>query len=948
MRTRAALLVLFAAASLPARAAPAPDDATRALLAQVGVPRGLCVLLEDKGCARAIDLARASGLLLFVQLADPADAAAARRAADEAGLYGTRVFVDAGPLTRLPLADAVADAVVVEDADAVRDAAAVKEIYRVLRPGGHDVVGGSVGTKKPPEGIDDWSHHYHGPDNNAQSRDRLARAPYLTQFVAGPRYAPAPQAAVAAGGRLFMAFGNVAWHEREEAWLNTLVAVSAYNGALLWRRPLPPGLLVDRCTMVAAPDALYLADDVSCKVLDAATGEVRGEIVPPAGQADGPCWKWMALDGGVLYGLVGEPDPPDPDARWKMTNHGWPWDRISQGYNAKEVAWGFAKTLFAFDPATKQVLWQHKEEEPVDSRGVCLASGRLFVSRFGRYLAALDAKTGSQVWRRTVEQDKDLFEAIGPYRPGHGWIPGWKSTSYVKATDKALYLNGPQTSWLTALGAKDGALLWKHPVKDLQVVVRDEGLYVIGPERSTGQTKRLDPLTGAVLAELPTMRRACTRATGGPDAIFFRAYDGTTRLDLAAGQPRHVAPMRPSCHVGVIVAHGHLYWVPWACDCNLQMFGTIALGPAGGFPFGKDAVEGERLEAGPGPAGTVVPFPVAEVEWSAYRADAARSASTKAALPEKAALTWKADGRPGVDPTAPVAAGGLVFVGGTDGVLRALGADDGKARWTAYTGGALRFPPAIADGRAIVGSGDGWVYAFEAATGRLLWRFRAAPAERRIAVFDALLSTWPAAAPVAVAKGIVYAAAGMNAFDGTHVYALDAATGRIVWQNNASGHLESDARSGVAVQGETLLHDGRLFLAGGNAASPGVYDLADGTCRTPAPKGVATAAPRGRELEIVDGRVVVSGQPFYSHPDFPVYDKPVQWREQRVRAANGDLVVVKERNPGAGAAWRLSAREKGTDAERWSVALPGEPVRWGVAVDAKGRIVVTLRDGGVI
>ena len=33
-----------------------------------------------------------------------------------------------------------------------------------------------------------------------------------------------------------------------------------------------------------------MADDVSCKLLDAATGEVRDEIVSAAD--DGPVWKW--------------------------------------------------------------------------------------------------------------------------------------------------------------------------------------------------------------------------------------------------------------------------------------------------------------------------------------------------------------------------------------------------------------------------------------------------------------------------------------------------------------------------------------------------------------------------------------------------------------------------------------------------------------------------------
>ena len=40
-----------------------------------------------------------------------------------------------------------------------------------------------------------------------------------------------------------------------------------------------------------------------------------------------------------------------------------------------------------------------------------------------------------------------------------------------------------------------------------------------------------------------------------------------------------------------------------------------------------------------------------------------------------------------------------------------------------------------------------------------------------------------------------YAAAGIASWDGTHVYALDAATGKIRWQNNTSGRLAGPSPS---------------------------------------------------------------------------------------------------------------------------------------------------------
>jgi outer membrane protein assembly factor BamB len=233
-------------------------------------------------------------------------------------------------------------------------------------------------------------------------------------------------------------------------------------------------------------------------------------------------------------------------------------------------------------------------------------------------------------------------------------------------------------------------------------------------------------------------------------------------------------------------------------------------------------------------------------------------------------------------PTAPVAAGGLVFTGGPDGIVSAVDAASGKLQWKAYTGGAIRIAPTIWKGRAFVGSADGWVYSFEAKTGRLLWRFRAAPAERKIPVYNTISSTWPVAG-VLVADGVAYAAAGIANYDGTYVYALDAETGRVKWCNDTSGHLNPRARSGVSLQGHMLLTGGKLYIAGGNAVSPAIYDTKDGKClndpnlvqRITQNNVLLTQAPRGWELSALGEQVVACGRPFYAHPDYDVYDATV-------------------------------------------------------------------------
>ena len=348
-------------------------------------------------------------------------------------------------------------------------------------------------------------------------------------------------------------------------------------------------------------------------------------------------------------------------------------------------------------------------------------------------------------------------------------------------------------------------------------------------------------------------------------------------------------------------------------------------------------------------------------------------------------------------PTAPVASGGLVLLGGSDGVVRALDAASGKSRWTAYTGGSVRIPPTIAGGRALVGSGDGWAYTLEAATGRLLWRFRAAPVERKIPVYGALLSTWPAASGVLVADGVAYVAAGIVNYDGTHVYALDAASGHIKWQNNSSGHLNPAVRSGVSVEGHLLIDGDKLYLAGGNAVSPAVYALADGKCLNDPEllNTISSASPRGWELYKIGDQVRATGRPFYADPRYTVYDNGVLHKTFVATSGDRDIAWISNKRVAC------YARGDGRNAERclkewgnsslqdieplwqaecqpslavaicrnavvvakhaelvafdlesgkplWTQPLPAAPVPWGLAIDRAGRVLVTLADGQIL
>ncbi len=105
-------LLMTIAGTLFYQAPACVAERSESVLEKIGVRRGICVVLGDTKCELALKLTRSSELLIYVQLPRAADVESARRAADAAGLYGTRIFVEKGELTRLHLADNLADALV--------------------------------------------------------------------------------------------------------------------------------------------------------------------------------------------------------------------------------------------------------------------------------------------------------------------------------------------------------------------------------------------------------------------------------------------------------------------------------------------------------------------------------------------------------------------------------------------------------------------------------------------------------------------------------------------------------------------------------------------------------------------------------------------------------------------------------------------------------------------
>ena len=232
-------------------------------------------------------------------------------------------------------------------------------------------------------------------------------------------------------------------------------------------------------------------------------------------------------------------------------------------------------------------------------------------------------------------------------------------------------------------------------------------------------------------------------------------------------------------------------------------------------------------------------------DWPTWRYDAARSARTLQTLPESLHLLWVRQ-FPKLKPAyqtkrlqfdagyEPVVLDETMFVASSrNDSVTALDVETGRQKWRFYTDGPVRLAPVAWKDRVFFGSDDGHLYCLAAEDGRLLWKFRAVPSERKILGNRRLISVWPVRGGPVVRDGKVYFAAGVWPFEGVFLYSLDAETGRVVWLNDDSGNLygqqphAAESLGGLTPQGYLVVSGNELIVPCGQAM-PARFDLQSG------------------------------------------------------------------------------------------------------------------------
>ena len=772
---------------------------------------------------------------------------AAREHIRSLGLYGP-VTVEHWSGGRLPYVDNLVRLAVVEDVSNVSR----EEIMRVLSPRGVAYIrrgGRWVKKVKPwPEEIDEWTHFLYGPDNNAVSKDERVGPPRYLQWVGTPRWCrshdhlSSVSAVVSSGGRVFYIADEApaATVAFESEW--RLVARDAFSGVILWKKEIPswagrlrgfrsgPADLARR--LVAVDDRVFVTLDYNApvSVLQAATGEVLQTYEETAGAEE------IIYDGGIAYVVVA-PSGGDYEAE-------------IAGRRGEEVP-KFQKTVMAIRAETGDVLWR-KKGGYVMPKTMAVADGRVFFEN-SQDVVCLDAGSGEEVWSasRKISQSRlgwstptlvvrsgvvysadrnpNAQSGLPVDKPNAvDWVPSSKGG------------NAPPGQ-LIAFSAADGERLWSAPSKEIYnapvdvLIARDllwTGLLVRANE--PGITKGRDPLTGEVEFTRP------------PDQEFFRVGMGHHRcyrnkatedylllgragiefIDTKTGEGVADHWVRGACQYGIMPANGLMYAPPHSCACFIKakLRGFNALAASMSDSGAAVADRGPKLVRGP-----AYDLPVSMTtssddgaEWPTLRHDAARTGKAACSVPASLETAWECE--PGGQLSAPVMADGRVFLASVDScTVHALDARTGDELWHHTVGGKVDSPPTIYNGRAIFGSADGWVYCLRASDGELVWKFRAAPENRKVGSFNRVESAWPVHGSVMMLDGVAYFAVGRSSYldGGMYLYGLDPETGKTVLQRRIdsrdpeTGQEPKDEIRGLRMPGalpDVLSTDGKSIF----------------------------------------------------------------------------------------------------------------------------------------
>lgn len=763
--------------------------------------------------------------------------------------YGP-VSVQPWAKSHLPYADHLVNTLVVMRPGSVRET----EVLRVLCPEGkvyfHQGASWRVVQKTRPRDMDEWTHYLYDSSGNAVANDHQVGPPGRLQWCTQALMTrdhdglASMSSMVSANGRLFYIYdeGPISQIHHPPAW--KLVARDAFNGIVLWKRPIPDwvtslyhfraGPVWLQRRLVALDECVYvpLGLEAPVSAVDARTGKTLFTF-PGTEKTE----EFIA-HGRVLLAVTGDPAKANREA-------GDPYLYTEYTIGDRHPV---AKTIVACDLETGGRLWELDDASlrSLTPLSMC-ASGERAYYLDRSHLHCLRVQDGKPLWRAPYATEGAFLRAYAP--------------TVVATPDAVLCLTNKR---LAAFCAAEGKLLWDKAgyvgfaaPGDLFVI--DDLVWTLP---TTATLNALRPAGGTFLGKDGTeflgidlgtgrVQRSLDRTEIYPTGHHHRCYrnKATTKYFICGRRGvEFISPeddhfihnwwIRGICQYGVMPANGLLYVPPDPCRCfsNIKLNGFLALAKRSEKGEVRRVKEQDRLVKGPAYGDfQSAPSTLHPSSWPTYRRDPMRSGSTTTEVPVDLAEEWKVKFSGRI--SAATVAHGRVFVAEVDAhTVHCLNAASGAVCWTFTAHARIDSPPTIHGKLAVFGSRDGWVYALDVSQGHLAWKFQAAAQDRYIVKDNQLESSWPVSGSVLIMDDIAYFVAGRSSFlqGGVTLYGLQVGTGEKTYERKIVSPPVTQSRRGptggalpsiLCADGDTIAMRGMTLDRALQAVKPSKSDL---------------------------------------------------------------------------------------------------------------------------
>ena len=778
---------------------------------ETGWPNGLVVVFGEPELA--LDLGKDARLLVLWFHHDPKAVHKVREQILAAGLQGV-VTADLCAPGMIPMRGELVNVVAVDPQTAGKATPDEKEIQRVLIPGGsHYRKNGDRWTDRKkawPKGYGNWTDREQGPHGNPVADDEVATVMRGAQWVGA-----------------FAQNGN----DVDPLILKDALVMSQTKphqmkryGKFMPRDLKPEDLLPEFAERLRAPhpDRTKFTAGTWRGGRDAFNGLPRWvhryfkdngtpvQVTLGGGYALYPHIKWSRWGYGLPKGEVRRPIKAI-DLRTGAVSHSFddapqltiPWTNKSGRFkHGKLIAPQLAVLkdkvfiagvggIAACRLKDGSAIWKIPGEtrfmtlptlSPDGSRLYCFESDtaamrqRYFGQRNIKALVCIDTGEGKVLWRRPldVNEASDLVaidEGVVVGRMSmHGWnIVSGKSKDPKRYGVELINLEGKQV-WLTQKA--DGKAIGQGAQN---MLVRDGYVYAAEHYRLI----RLDLKTGAAQAiKVPNI--GCQRMFATQGQV---AFANTVFMQWGEGKDAswtYQGIIHPDCGAGLSIANGRFYArSPSMCDCNFHFRTAISFHSEKPVASVPDA---GRLRSGDNGIAPTMTAPAASPashaqslirdEWTigGYYDPPYGHYGPIAVRKDDTVHGWIAKEAE------------LTYVPKVHG--QRLEARQGEQLvWAQQLGGRPAGAPVLAGGHLVQACRDGYVYAFDPASGKPRWRFLAARADQRLVFSGQVESVWPCVGAVLHNNTLVVASGLSGELDGGGMlWGLNPSTANIKWK----------------------------------------------------------------------------------------------------------------------------------------------------------------------